>query len=78
MLFLADTIRTAPLPALVAIAAVGWLIVRSRDAIVARCIRATGKQAGSFIGWSFASIGGYGWLIIGSLGVAVWFVDLFE
>jgi hypothetical protein len=78
MLVLADTIRTAALPALAAIAAVGWLIVRSRDAIVARCIRVTGERAGSFIGWSFVSVGGYGWLIIGSLGAAVWCVDLFE
>ena len=76
MLVIADAIWTAPLPALVAVAVVGWLIVRSRDAIVLWCIRAAGQRAGSFIGWSFVSIGGYGWLMLGSLGVALWFVDL--
>lgn len=71
-------IYTAPLPVLVAVGAIGWLIVRSRDAIVDWCVRATGERGGAFISWSFVTVGGYVWGILGSIAVVLWFVDLFE
>ena len=71
-------ISTAPLPVLVAVAAIGWLIVRSRDAIVDWCVRAAGERAGAFIGRSFVTVGGYGWGILGGIAVVLWFVDLIE
>lgn len=71
-------IYTAPLSLLITVAAIGWLIVRSRDAIVDWCVQATGGRAGAFIGWSFVTVGGYGWGILGSLAVVLWFVDLLE
>jgi hypothetical protein len=69
-------IETAPLPALVAIAGVGGLIVLYRTAILDWCRATLGVRAGNLVGRTFVGIGGYGWLLIGLLGVVVWAFDL--
>jgi hypothetical protein len=69
------TIETASLLALVAVACVGWLIVRDRAAIVPWCQATFGAKTGSSVGRAFVGIGGYGWLVIGTLGVVFWVFD---
>jgi hypothetical protein len=68
-------IEAAPLPALVAVAGVGWLIVRYRTAIIDWSRATLGERAGSLVGRAFVGIGGYGWLLIGLLGVIFWVFD---
>lgn len=79
MLSFADNpaIETAPLPVLVAIAGMGWLIVLYRTAIRDWCRASFGVRTGEFIGSAFVGIGGYGWLLVGLSGVVFWIFDLF-
>jgi hypothetical protein len=70
-----SAIETTPLPALVAVAGVGWLIVLYRTAILDWCRASLGARAGTVVGRAFVGIGGYGWLLIGSLGVVLWVFD---
>ena len=68
-------IDTAPLPVLLAVAGVGWLIVLYRTAIVEWCRASLGARAGTFLGRALVGIGGFGWLLFGSLGVVLWVFD---
>ena len=72
-----SAIETAALPALVAVAGVGLLIVLCRAAILDWCRARLGAGSGTFVGRAFVGIGGYGWLLIGSLGVVLWVFDRF-
>ena len=70
-----SAIETAPLLVLVAVAGVGWLIVVYRTAILDWCRASLGAGPGNFVGHALVGIGGYGWLLIGSLGVVFWVFD---
>ncbi|MDA0167886.1 hypothetical protein OJ998_02215 [Solirubrobacter taibaiensis] len=78
VLLLADdpNIWTAPLPVLVAIAGLGYLILRSRSDVLKNVAAATlpgplgRKHAGTLV-----RIQGYSLLVVGMLGTALWFVD---
>lgn len=78
MLLLADdpNIWTAPLPVLVAIAGLGYLIARSQSKVLKDIAAASvpgpigRKHAGTLV-----KIQGYGLLVVGLLGTVLWFVD---
>jgi hypothetical protein len=78
VLLLADdpNIWTAPLPVLVAIAGLGYLILRSRSEVLKNIAAATlpgplgRKHAGALV-----RIQGYSLLVVGSVGTVLWFVD---
>ena len=56
----------------IAVAGVGWLIVLYRASILDWCRVTFGARAGDLVGRAFVGIGGYGWLMIGLLGVVFW------
>ena len=68
-------IETAQLPILVSIAGVGCLVVIYRRMVLGWCESAFGTSAGGFIGRAFVAVGGYGWLLIGLMGVLLWAFD---
>lgn len=78
MLLLADdpNIWTAPLPVLVAIAGLGYLIARSRSKVLKDIAAASvpgpfgRKHAGTLV-----KVQGYSLLVVGLLGTVLWFVD---
>jgi hypothetical protein len=70
-----SAIETAPLLVLVAVAGAGWLIVLYRAAILDWCRASLGARPGTLVGHAVVGIGGYGWLLIGSLGVVFWVFD---
>ena len=68
-------IGTAPLPVLAGVAAVGAVIVIHRGAVLRWCEATLGAGAGALVGRAVIAIGGYGWLLIGLIGVFLWVFD---
>jgi hypothetical protein len=75
--FAASAIETAPLPALAGVAAVGALVVIHRVAVLSWCRATLGVGVGSLAGRAFVAIGGFGWLLIGVIGILFWIFDQF-
>ncbi len=77
-MFLADDpgIWTAPLPVLVAIAGLGYLIARSRSEVLKNIVAATVPgPLGRKYAWTLLRIQGYSLLVVGLIGTVLWFVD---
>jgi hypothetical protein len=70
-----SAIETASLPSLVAVAGLGALIVIYRVAILDWWKTTIGAKPGDSSDVPSSSSGGYGWLLIGLVGVVFWFAD---
>ena len=68
-------IDTAPLPVLVAIACLGFLIVRSRSSLLRFLGQMFAGGTGKVFGTSVAVVAGYGMMLGGVIGTVLWFVD---
>ncbi|MDA0184346.1 hypothetical protein OJ997_28840 [Solirubrobacter phytolaccae] len=68
-------IDTAPLPVLVAVACLGFLIVRSRSSLLRFLGQMFAGGTGTLFGKSVAIIAGYGLMLGGIVGTVLWFVD---
>jgi hypothetical protein len=78
VLLLADdpNIWTAPLPILVAITGLGYLIARSRSEVLKNLAAATlPGPLGRKYAWALVRIQGYGLLVVGLAGTVLWFID---